>query len=49
MGVGKRWNSEKIIAIVLGGLVGVGLVAACLLFTKSVFKKKHHHVYKYGG
>lgn len=47
-GPGTRWNSEKIIAIVLGGLVGIGLITACLLFTKSVFKKKHR-VYKYGG
>lgn len=45
---GTRWNTEKIIAVVLGGLVGVGLVAACLLFTKSAFKKKHR-AYKYGG
>ncbi|KAL9168917.1 hypothetical protein ABFS82_04G045600 [Erythranthe guttata] len=46
-GTGKI-NTEKIIAIVLGGLVGVGLVMACLLFTKSAFKKKTHS-HKYGG
>ncbi|KAH6766661.1 hypothetical protein C2S52_017644 [Perilla frutescens var. hirtella] len=45
---GTRWNTEKIIAVALGGIVGIGLVAACLLFTKSAFKKKHR-AYKYGG
>ncbi|XP_047956386.1 plasmodesmata-located protein 2-like [Salvia hispanica] len=44
----QGWNREKIIAVVLGGAVGVGLVMACLLFTKSVFKKKHRN-HKYGG
>ncbi|KAL1546623.1 plasmodesmata-located protein 2-like [Salvia divinorum] len=44
----QRWNAQKIIAVVLGGAVGVGLVMACLLFTKSVFKKRHRN-YKYGG
>ncbi|KAL3850002.1 hypothetical protein ACJIZ3_011884 [Penstemon smallii] len=46
-GTGGR-NTQKTIAIVLGGLVGVGLVMACLLFTKSAFKKKTRS-YKYGG
>ncbi|GFP82957.1 cysteine-rich repeat secretory protein 3 [Phtheirospermum japonicum] len=41
-------NTQKTVALVLGGLVGVGLVMACLLFTKSAFKKKPH-VYKFGG
>ncbi|KAI3460992.1 hypothetical protein Pfo_017655 [Paulownia fortunei] len=45
-GTGK--HPQKTVAIVLGGLVGVGLVMACLLFTKSAFKKKTH-TYKYGG
>ncbi|KAL1539632.1 plasmodesmata-located protein 2-like [Salvia divinorum] len=44
----QGWNREKIIAVVLGGAVGLGLVMACLLFTKSVFKKKHRNS-KYGG
>ncbi|KAG8389155.1 hypothetical protein BUALT_Bualt02G0199700 [Buddleja alternifolia] len=45
---GTGRNTQKTVAIVLGGLVGVGLVMACLLFTKSAFKKKTH-TYKYGG
>ncbi|KAL8547892.1 hypothetical protein ACS0TY_007270 [Phlomoides rotata] len=47
-GSGTGRTPQKTVAIVLGGLVGVGLVLACLLFTKSTFKKKHH-AYKYGG
>lgn len=46
-GVGTRQNTQKTIAIVLGGLVGVGLGVACLLFTRSAFKKKGYS--KYGG
>lgn len=45
---GRGKNTQKTVAIVMGGLVGMGLVAACLLFTKSAFKKKTH-TYKYGG
>ncbi|KAK4441559.1 Plasmodesmata-located protein 2 [Sesamum alatum] len=45
-GTGK--NTQKTVAIVLGGLVGAGLVMACLLFARSAFKKKTH-TYKYGG
>lgn len=45
---GTGRNTQKTVAIVLGGLVGVGLVMACLLFAKSAFKKKTH-TYKYGG
>ncbi|PIN05361.1 hypothetical protein CDL12_22098 [Handroanthus impetiginosus] len=45
---GKGRKTQKTVAIVLGGLVGVGLVMACLLFAKSTFKKKTH-TYKYGG
>ncbi|KAK6143970.1 hypothetical protein DH2020_020790 [Rehmannia glutinosa] len=41
-------NTQKTIAIVLGGLVGLGLVMACLLFAKSAFKKKTHS-HKFGG
>ncbi|XP_016466926.1 plasmodesmata-located protein 2 isoform X1 [Nicotiana tabacum] len=46
-GAGIRKSTQKTVAIVLGGLVGVGLVLACLLFTKSAFKKKSY--VKYGG
>lgn len=45
---GRGKNAQKTVAIVMGGLVGMGLVAACLLFTKSAFKKKTY-TYKYGG
>lgn len=45
---GSGKNTQKIIALVLGGVLGVGLVMACLLFTKSALKKKTH-TYKYGG
>ncbi|KAG8370841.1 hypothetical protein BUALT_Bualt13G0025300 [Buddleja alternifolia] len=45
---GRGRNAQKTVAIVLGGIVGVALVMACLLFTKSAFKKKTH-TYKYGG
>ncbi|KAG5603278.1 hypothetical protein H5410_034648 [Solanum commersonii] len=44
---GTRQNTQKTVAIVLGGLVGVGLGVACLLFTRSAFKKKGYS--KYGG
>ncbi|KAK4338701.1 hypothetical protein RND71_043188 [Anisodus tanguticus] len=44
---GTRQSTQKLVAIVLGGLVGVGLGVACLLFTKSAFKKKSYS--KYGG
>ncbi|CAI9107555.1 OLC1v1006934C3 [Oldenlandia corymbosa var. corymbosa] len=40
-------NTQKTVAIVLGGLVGVGLVAACLLFTRSALKKQGRS--KHGG
>lgn len=46
-GVGTRQSTQKTVAIVLGGLVGVGLGVACLLFTRSAFKKKGYS--KYGG
>ncbi|KAL2236397.1 cysteine-rich repeat secretory protein 3-like isoform X1 [Sesamum indicum] len=45
---GTGRNTQKTVAIVLGGLVGAGLVMACLLFARSAFKKKTH-TYKYGG
>ncbi|KZV32225.1 cysteine-rich repeat secretory protein 11 [Dorcoceras hygrometricum] len=45
---GNERGAQKTVAIVLGGLVGVGLVMACLLFARSAFKKKTH-TYKYGG
>ncbi|XP_051120610.1 plasmodesmata-located protein 2-like [Andrographis paniculata] len=46
---GDGKGTQKTVAIVLGGVVGVGLLMACLLFTKSVFKKKTQHTFKYGG
>ncbi|KAL2486336.1 Cysteine-rich repeat secretory protein 3 [Abeliophyllum distichum] len=45
---GSRKNTQKTVAIVLGGVVGLGLGIACLLFAKSTLKKKTH-TYKYGG
>lgn len=45
---GTGRNTQKTVAIVLGGLVGVGLVITCLLFAKSASKKKTD-TYKYGG
>ncbi|KAL8494464.1 hypothetical protein ACS0TY_025319 [Phlomoides rotata] len=45
---GRSKNTQKTVAIVMGGLVGAGLIMACLLFAKSAFKKKTH-TYKYGG
>lgn len=44
---GTRQSTQKTVAIVLGGLVGLGLGVACLLFTRSAFKKKGYS--KYGG
>ncbi|KAL3531192.1 hypothetical protein ACH5RR_010514 [Cinchona calisaya] len=44
---GKGGNTQKTIAIVLGGIVGVGLVFACLMFTRSALKKRGRS--KYGG
>ena len=46
---GNGRKTQKTLAIVLGVLVGVGLLMACMLFTKSVFKKKKTHTYNYGG
>lgn len=46
-GVGTRQSTQKTVAIVLGGMVGVGLGVACLLVTRSAFKKKSKS--KYGG
>lgn len=40
-------NTQKTVAIVLGGIVGVGLVIAVLLFTRSTLKKKGRP--KYAG
>lgn len=45
---GRGKNTQKTVAIVIGGLVGMGLITACLLFMKSAFKKKAY-TYKYGG
>ncbi|XP_023745554.1 plasmodesmata-located protein 2 isoform X2 [Lactuca sativa] len=47
-GGGGRNNTEKTVAIVFGGLAGLGLVVAFLLVLKSAFKKKKEH-YSYGG
>ncbi|CAK9149971.1 unnamed protein product [Ilex paraguariensis] len=41
-GTGQR-NTQKTVAIVLGGVVGLGLGVAFLLVLKSVFKKRHHY------
>ncbi|KAL7126737.1 hypothetical protein ABFS83_14G207200 [Erythranthe nasuta] len=41
-------STEKTVAIAMGGLMSVGLVMACLLFTKSAFNKRTPS-YKYGG
>lgn len=46
-GIGTGTNTQKTVAIVLGGIVGVGLVIACLLFTRSALKKRGRS--KYGG
>ncbi|XP_022874745.1 cysteine-rich repeat secretory protein 3-like [Olea europaea var. sylvestris] len=46
--VGTRKNTQKTVAIILGGAAGIGLGIACLLFTKSTFWKKTNP-YKYGG
>ncbi|CAA0815225.1 Cysteine-rich repeat secretory protein 11 [Striga hermonthica] len=55
-GGGRGTNSGKTVAIVMGGLVSVGLLTSCFLFTKSAFKKKtttQHHTHNnnnnYGG
>lgn len=50
MGTGKGMgqNTQKTVAIVVGGLVGLGLFIACLLVLKSAFKKKREVKY-YGG
>lgn len=39
-GVGSGANTQRIVAVVLGGIVGVGLLVAALLFVKSVLKKR---------
>ncbi|KAI3772952.1 hypothetical protein L6452_04148 [Arctium lappa] len=46
-GDGKN-NTEKTVAIVFGGLAGLGLLVAFLLVLKSAFRKKKEH-YSYGG
>lgn len=43
---GRGKNTQQTVAIAMGGLAGMGLVTACVLFMKSAFKKKaydHHH------
>ncbi|KAF5810494.1 putative Gnk2-like domain-containing protein [Helianthus annuus] len=45
---GGRNNTQKVVAIVFGGLAALGLVVAFLLVLKSAFKKKKEH-YSYGG
>ncbi|KAL7172651.1 hypothetical protein ACSBR2_032182 [Camellia fascicularis] len=39
-------NTQRTVAIVVGGVAGFGLGIACLLFLKSAFKKREN---KYGG
>lgn len=39
-GKGNGQNTQKTVAIVVGGLVGSGLFIACLLVLKRAFKKK---------
>ncbi|XP_022871900.1 uncharacterized protein LOC111390997 [Olea europaea var. sylvestris] len=46
--VGTRKNTQKTVAIILGGAVGIGRGIACLLFVKSTFGEKPPP-YKYGG
>ncbi|KAL4571950.1 hypothetical protein LXL04_018718 [Taraxacum kok-saghyz] len=45
---GGRSDTEKTVAIVFGGLAGLGLVVAFLLVLKAAFKKKKEH-HSYGG
>ncbi|XP_024964012.1 cysteine-rich repeat secretory protein 11-like [Cynara cardunculus var. scolymus] len=44
-GGGGKNNTEKTVAIVFGGLAGLGLVVAFLLVLKSAFRKKKEHYY----
>lgn len=44
-GKGMGPNTQKTVAIVVGGLVGSGLFIACLLVLKSAFKKKREVKY----
>ncbi|KAK1397923.1 Cysteine-rich repeat secretory protein 3 [Heracleum sosnowskyi] len=44
-GEGMGQNTQKTVAIVVGGLVGSGLFIACLLVLKSAFKKKREVKY----
>ncbi|XP_017253545.1 plasmodesmata-located protein 2 isoform X1 [Daucus carota subsp. sativus] len=44
-GKGSGQNTQKTVAIVVGGLVGSGLFIACLLVLKSAFKKKREVKY----
>ncbi|XP_060177780.1 plasmodesmata-located protein 2-like [Lycium barbarum] len=46
-GSGTRQSTQKLVAIILGGLVGVGLGVACLMFIRSALKKKSYS--KHGG
>lgn len=44
-GKGMGQNTQKTVAIVVGGLVGSGLFIACLLVLRSAFKKKREVKY----
>lgn len=44
--MGRRQNTQKTVAIVVGGVAGLGLGIACLLVLRSAFMKKRD---KYGG
>lgn len=44
-GKGMGHNTQKTVAIVMGGLVASGLFVACLLVIKSAFKKKREARY----
>lgn len=47
---GTKQNTQKTIAMVLGGLVALGLIMACLLVIKSAVKKKSKSkFYTYNG
>lgn len=45
---GTGRNTQKTVAIVLGGIVGFGLVIALLMFLRSTLKKQKSHS-KHGG
>lgn len=48
-GQGQKQSTQKLVAIVVGGVAALGFGIACLLFLKSIFRKRAAAASKHGG